>query len=62
MTNKLEPDMIEESFWAHRASNFIEYIFLYCHFAITRTLGSDLDGLENGTCENCEMNFSNVDK
>ena len=54
--------MLEHSFMALKTCIFIPNNFLYCHFALTWTLVFDLDVLENGTCENQDMDFSNLDK
>ena len=54
--------MLEHSFMALKTCIFIPNNFLYYHFALTWTLVFDLDVLENGTCENQDMDFSNLDE
>ena len=59
---KLEPTILQHSFWALWTRIFKPNNLLYYYLALKLTLECDLDGLENGASENHVMIFPAVHK
>ena len=59
---KLEPTMLQHSFWALWTRIFKPNNLLYYYLALMLTLECDLDGLENGASENHVMIIPGVNK
>ena len=59
---KLEPTILQHSFWALWTRIFKPNNLLYYYLALKLTLECDLDGLENGASKNHVMIIPGVNK